>query len=334
MTTITYYYRKIDDNDGKIKKHLEELSHELDFNLIDICLDDNPDLRDRLDEENSALQIGPYRLHFPLNDLDIQIALNSYKDRQGDQQEVSTLQSNARKEKAIRISGMERFSYWLSNNYVWFLCVIIALFVGFPLLAPVLMKNNQKSSAQVIYKVYSVFCHQLAFRSFFFYGEQLDYPRALAAVPNVITYEEATGKSALDVAYARAFEGNDLLGYKVAICERDIAIYLSMLIGGLIFQLSGRKLKSIPWYWWVILAIIPMGVDGVTQLFSLGGSWPAWFPIRESTPYERVITGALFGLVTALYVFPMMEESMVDVRMNLARKLAIKRKLMLKEKVK
>ena len=91
-------------------------------------------------------------------------------------------------------------------------------------------------------------------------------------------------------------------------------------------------MKSIPWYWWVILAIIPIGLDGGSQLFSLGGNWPAWFPIRESTPFLRTITGALFGLVTGWYVYPMMEESMKEIRINLARKLTIKKKLMEKEK--
>jgi uncharacterized membrane protein len=118
----------------------------------------------------------------------------------------------------------------------------------------------------------------------------------------------------------------------VAICERDVAIYGSLILAGLLFQLTGKKLKSIPWYWWVILAIIPIGLDGGSQLFSLGGNWPAWFPIRESTPFLRTITGALFGLVTGWYVYPMMEESMKEIRINLARKLTIKKKLMEKEK--
>ena len=331
MTTITFYYRKIDDADGKICQHLEDLGNELDFTLIDICLDDNPDLSDKINGEKSSLQIGPYRLYFPFEDLDVRIAIKAYQDRQNIRQDVSQ-HVTEEKRKPVKISGMERFSYWLSNNYVWFITGILVIFLGLPFLAPVLMKNNQKTPAQVIYSIYSVFCHQLAFRSYFFYGEQPYYPRELANIPNVITYEAATGNSALDIAAARAFEGNETLGYKVAICERDVAIYGSLILAGLLFQLTGKKLKSIPWYWWVILAIIPIGLDGGSQLFSLGGNWPAWFPIRESTPFLRTITGALFGLVTGWYVYPMMEESMKEIRINLARKLTIKKKLMEKEK--
>jgi uncharacterized membrane protein len=332
MTTITYYYRKMDDPTGEIKAHLTELGNKLDFSLLDICLDDNPDLTDRFQEEVSSLQIGPYRLRFPFDDIDIQIAVRAYQDRkklhQNDSEKAAEI-----KPQPIEISSAERFSYWLSNNYVWFLNIILFLFVGLPFLAPVLMKENHKAPAQVIYSVYSVFCHQLAFRSFFLFGEQAVYPRELANVPNLLTYEAVTGNSALDTATARAFEGNDQLGYKVAICERDIAIYGALLLAGILFQLSGRKLKAIPWYIWVIFAVIPMGIDGGTQLFSLGGTWPVWFPIRESTPFLRVITGVLFGFFTAWYIYPMMEENMKDIRVNLARKLTIKRKLQQREKV-
>ena len=328
MTIITYYYRKLDDPEGKIQEHLENLGKELGFSLIDICLDENQDLIDRLQESASSIQIGPYRLHFPFEDIDIRIAVRAYQDSHLE----NSPQVISKASEATKISGLERFSYWLANNYVWFITAVLVFFIGFPLLAPVLMKENHKTSAHIIYSVYSIFCHQLSFRSYFFYGEQAYYPRQLANIPNMLTYEEVTGKSAVDTTYARSFEGNDLLGFKVAICERDLAIYGALIIAGILFQLTGKKLKSIPWYWWVILAIIPIGLDGGSQLFSLGGNWPAWFPIRESTPLLRTITGALFGLVTAWYVYPVMEESMLDVRTGLARKLTIKKRMMQKEK--
>jgi uncharacterized membrane protein len=136
-----------------------------------------------------------------------------------------------------------------------------------------------------------------------------------------------SGESPSDTLFAREFHGNEVVGYKVAICERDIAIYGSMIIGILIFHLSKKKLKQFPWYLWVLLAIVPIALDGGSQLFSLGGTWPAWFPIRESTPLLRTLTGALFGFGTIWYVFPMMEESMITTRSAMARKMAIKKKL-------
>lgn len=328
MIRATYYYKKDNDPDGKIREHLLELSQQLEYILIDICLDDDPELSDRLREENASLQIGPYRLRSPFNDIDIQIAVRSYQERQTSQSETI---GDIKEKRPISITAADRFAYWFSKYYVWVITGIVAIFIGFPLLAPVLMETNHNGSAKVIYSVYSLFCHQLSYRSYFIYGEQAYYPRELAGIPNVITYEEATGKSASDIKFAQQFTGNDKLGYKVAICERDLAIYGSIILAGILFQITGKKWKTIPWYLWVILAILPIGLDGGSQLFSLGGNWPTWVPLRESTPLFRSITGTLFGFVTGWYVFPIMEENMREVRTNMAFKLSIKKKLIERE---
>jgi uncharacterized membrane protein len=325
MTTMTFYYRKTDEKVDEIQKQLMALKNEFEVNLIEICLDDDPDLANQYDDRTPALQIGPYRLNYPFDETTIRIAIGATRDR-----EMASGISPAEREKQlkhfVKISRLEKFSLWLSKNYVLFITAILVVFVGFPFLAPVLMYQGHTTGANIIYKVYSIFCHQLSFRSYFFYGEQPFYPRALANIPNVITYEAATGMSAFDTNFARAFLGNSLLGYKVAICERDVAIYGSLILAALIFQFTGKKIKALPWYWWVIIALIPIGIDGASQIPSLSIGWPTWLPIRESTPLLRTITGALFGLGTGWYVFPIMEESMIETRVSLARKLAIKKK--------
>lgn len=326
MTTMTFYYRKNDEKIVEIKEQLFGLKSELGVNLIDICLDDEPELADLYDDRTPALQIGPYRLNYPFDEINIRVAIGATKDREA-AQEIDPTEKEKRLKRSLKISGLEKFSYWLSKNYILFIVTILIIFTGIPILAPVLMKSGHQKEAHIIYKVYSVFCHQLAFRSYFIYGEQEIYPRELAQIPNVIPYEEATGMSAFDIDFARALEGNSLLGYKVGLCERDLAIYGSLILAALIFQFTGRKIKGLPWYFWVIIAILPIGLDGGSQLFSLSTGWPSWLPIRESTPLLRTITGALFGLGTGWYVFPMMEESMVETRETLARKLAIKRKM-------
>jgi uncharacterized membrane protein len=152
-------------------------------------------------------------------------------------------------------------------------------------------------------------CHQLAFRSFFLFGEQPYYPRALAGVPNAITYEELQNSTQIDIVGARNFDGNPVVGYKVALCERDVAIYGFMLLFGLVFWASGRRLRSIPWYLWVLIGLGPIGLDGFSQLPGLASGLPAWLPVRESTPFLRVLTGAMFGWMTAWYLFPMLEDT-------------------------
>ena len=114
--------------------------------------------------------------------------------------------------------------------------------------------------------------------------------------PGMITYEEISGQTNIDAIAARDFIGNPSTGYKVAFCERDIAIYGSIFLFGLIFSLTGRKLKSIPWYLWVVIGLIPIGIDGVSQLPSLlANILPGWVPQRESTPFLRTLTGGMFG---------------------------------------
>jgi hypothetical protein len=73
--------------------------------------------------------------------------------------------------------------------------------------------------------------------------------------------------------------------------------------------------------------MVPIALDGVSQIPSLSSGWPAWIPIRESTPLLRVITGFLFGAGTGWYMFPLMEESLKDTRVLLTRKIAILKKI-------
>jgi uncharacterized membrane protein len=123
-----------------------------------------------------------------------------------------------------------------------------------------------------------------------------------------------------DELAARAYIGEPGIGYKVALCERDIAIYGGILLFGLVFSLTGRRIKPLPWYFWLLFGILPIAIDGFSQLLSqppLG-----FFAYRESTPLLRSITGFLFGLTTAWFGFPIVEESMVDVRRYYGQKMA------------
>ncbi len=163
--------------------------------------------------------------------------------------------------------------------------------------------------AMVLYKIYYPFCHQLAFRSWFLFGQQPFYPRELADMSDYLSYEQVTGDPNLNLIFAREFIGNDRLGYKVTLCQRDIFIYSSLLLFALIFQISGKKIKTLPWIIWIMLGLIPIGIDGITQFGGLGIKLLAWLPYRESTPLLRSITGTLFGISTGWFLFPMLEES-------------------------
>jgi uncharacterized membrane protein len=182
------------------------------------------------------------------------------------------------------------------------------------------MKVGAPIPAGIIYRGYSFVCHQFAFRSWFLFGEQNAYPRSEAHVAGDISYQQATGLNGDDILSARAFIGNNQLGYKVALCERDVAIYLGILLFGLLFALLRRKTKSIHWVVWIIFGIIPIGLDGLSQLISQSPF--SLIPFRESTPLLRAITGFLFGFLTAWFGYPYVEESMQENRKFMEGKLS------------
>jgi uncharacterized membrane protein len=139
-------------------------------------------------------------------------------------------------------------------------------------------------------------------------------------VDGYISYPAATGLDENNLWEARQFTGSELLGYKVALCERDVAIYAGILLFGLAFAVARRRIKSLHWVAWLILGIVPIGVDGLSQLIS---QLPIinTFAFRESTPFLRTLTGGLFGFITAWFGYPLVEESMRDTRLYLDSKL-------------
>ena len=221
--------------------------------------------------------------------------------------------------------------FWLARHYLALLNLIIFIYVGLPFLAPVLEKAQAPAVARVIYRIYSPLCHQFGFRSFFLFGEQPYYPLQEAGLTGVKTFEQVTGLPDLANPYsgsrlsARQYTGDATVGYKVALCERDVAIYAAMLLFGLIFALTGRRLPGLNWLVWILLAIGPIGLDGFSQIISqLNLPWLAQvLPYRESTPFLRVLTGALFGFGTAWFAFPNIEESMRETRQFFIKKSAV-----------
>lgn len=105
-----------------------------------------------------------------------------------------------------------------------------------------------------------------------------------------------------------------IFGYQMAVCSRCFAIYVSFLAGGLLFYFIRKRLKPFHIAYYAVLCL-PMAIDGFAQLFGVPlprGIGPGMQLIWtvESTNEIRVITGAIFGLGSALFVMPYMEEVM------------------------
>ncbi len=327
MLSLTCYFSKKDTERNSIIEDVRPVCEKVNAVLVEIAIDGDADLEKRFGGRTPVLQAGPYTLNYPFSMQDVEVVLSSA------QQRVERMTKNTDSDEAKRllrgqsITRGDRFGLWFARNYVYVILAILVIFAGLPVLAPVLEKTGHSGAANVIYTIYRPLCHQFAFRSYFLFGEQAVYPRALANVPGLLTYEQVTGVSAFDINFARNFIGNPVLGYKMAFCERDLAMYGSLALFALLFQLTGRKMKQLPWYLWVIIAIIPIGLDGLTQLPSLLANPISWLPFRESTPFDRVFTGVLFGFFSGWFMFPLMEESVALTRMALSRKFSVIKKI-------
>jgi uncharacterized membrane protein len=308
----------------QVIEDLQSLSKTNPHELVVIDISKSPDLMNKYGSIAPVLLVGPYALKKKFTLQEIQVALGASADRETQSRKINEVGWETLVNRGRTVSFADRVMYWLSKHYLAFFNILLAVYIGLPFLAPVLQKEGLITPAKVIYTIYSPLCHQFAFRSYFLFGEQAYYPRELAGIQDVITYEKIAPDPLYNIDYARTFTGNETLGYKVALCERDIAIYGSMLVFGLIFAFTGRKLKRIHWLILGLVGILPIGLDGFTQIPGiLASNFPTGFLLRESTPLLRTITGSLFGFLTAWFVFPLFEETMRDTREFMAEKFAV-----------
>ncbi|MCY3834084.1 MAG: DUF2085 domain-containing protein [Chloroflexi bacterium] len=231
----------------------------------------------------------------------------------------------------------------LARCWLQIVLALLALYSGLPWVAPTLAKLGFRSPANLIYTLYSPFCHQFAFRSPFLYGEQAFYPRSAAGAGYAPFEEYASESEAFQEQYrtwaafygsrapappgtadglgefsiaqqfaARHFIGDDAFGYKTSLCARDLAIYTMIFIGGLIYWRYRWRIRPLPLWLFVVAGLGPAGIDGFSQLLSYP-PFELW-PVRETAPIFRVVTGGLFGLMSAWLGFPYIERSMQDLR--------------------
>ncbi len=215
----------------------------------------------------------------------------------------------------------DRFIFWLSKHWLAVFNTLALLYVGLPILAPVLMHFGAVRPAAAIHIIYKPLCHQMPHRSWFLFGPQfaykLEYLTAYTGVEPLATASETAFLIRAVIGY-----GDESLGYKVALCQRDVAIYGAIFLAGLLYSLGRRRVRPLPW-WGYVLGLLPMGMDGGYQLLSslVPYLFPN-FPISsyESTPLMRTITGVIFGLVTIWLAYPYVQETMDEFRETLHRR--------------
>lgn len=163
------------------------------------------------------------------------------------------------------VKGIEAFLRFLAAHWLALVNLVNFGFGAGAAVSPVLMAVGATDLGSLVFRSYSIVCHQLPFRS--------------------------------DV----------ILGFQVAMCQRNMAIYASLFLAGVGFAFVRRTLRPLSWRWYLVL-IVPMAIDGFTQLFGL----------RESNWTLRVVTGTLFGLATVWLAFPHLEFAMRQMAGELA----------------
>ena len=236
----------------------------------------------------------------------------------------------------MALSRWDRFSEKVDNgfstigrNWLFWFHFIVGLYTILPIIAPLLMQAGWTRPASLLYRLYSPTCHQMAFRSIFVGGEQWVYPREIASLTTRLTPFETYAKSLTEfegvpmqglsadlIITSRRFVGNQLMGYKTAICQRDLMIFGSLFVGGLTFTAARRRgpVRIPKWLSIVIglLAITPIAFDGFSQLFGYYAdlfSFLRFIPMRESPPYLRMLTGAWFGFCVAWLILPLLDNN-------------------------
>jgi|RhiMetdeSRZDD1v2_1073273.scaffolds.fasta_scaffold115319_5 uncharacterized membrane protein len=330
MLTVTLYTRKDCHLCEQAKADLDSLQEKYPHRLIEIDIDSDPALQKKYLAEIPVVEVGPYALKAPFDKQKLMMTLGAAGDRRGQLDKLGREDHLDRVRRGQEISRADRMMAWFSRHYLAVVNIFMLLYFGLPLLAPTLMKAGATLPANVIYTIYKPLCHQFGFRSFYLFGEQPYYPLAEAGITGVKTFEQVTGfqdldnPAALSRFQARQFTGNETVGYKMALCERDMAIYGAIVLFGLVYAATGRRIKPLHWVLWILIGMAPIGLDGFSQLFSQM-NWP-WLasivPYRESTPFLRVLTGGLFGLTTAWFAYPYMEESMAETRQFFIKKFA------------
>lgn len=175
-------------------------------------------------------------------------------------------------------------------GYLAFFLILTSSILAVPFLA----FDNDMNAA---YAAFSVTCHQKLSRSLCIFSDGEGYWVADCTPQGGNFVTSSADRTAVGVIY------DGFKGMKMPVCSRDIGLYAAMLIGGLMYPLARKLEDDVPPSIFLILALVPIGIDGGVQIVSEIGILPFLY---ESTNAVRLITGAVAGLAAAFYAIPIL----------------------------
>ena len=143
---------------------LQEVSaiRPVDIQRTDIDMD--PVFRQLYADHIPVLDFGNHRLYWPFAAGDIHQMLDQAIP-------LPTVTGRTRD----LVVWVDKLVYHFAKHWLLFIGLIIGLYAGLPLLAPLLMAAGFEGPANLIYSGYRLGCHQLPSRSFFIEGQQIAY---------------------------------------------------------------------------------------------------------------------------------------------------------------
>lgn len=211
---------------------------------------------------------------------------------------------------------------WVSKHWFKTFLIVYGIWVWLPFLAPVLMKIGLSGAGNIIYFIYSFFCHQLPERSLFFFGQ-----KAMYSLPEI----QAAWQNTANPMVLRKFVGNETMGWKVAWSDRMISLYAGVWLFALVWWPLRRKFRALSW-WAFALFLLPMIIDGSTHAasdlagiglgfrdtnqwlaaltnYALPGTFYAGDALGSFNSWMRFISGLLAGLGMVWLMFPYVFQS-------------------------
>jgi uncharacterized membrane protein len=186
---------------------------------------------------------------------------------------------------------MERSSV-IFGIYVAFLVIFMGLVIYTPYLA-----LADAAAAEPLYSAFSLACHQKISRS-----------QCVFEDGSIGDCTEQNGTFVLSDQKILSIEQDGILGFKFPVCSRDVGLYLFMLLSAFvypfIFKMDNKRIFHPAW---LVIAILPLALDGGLQFLSDVGIDLLGFPY-ESTNIVRMVTGAIAGIGITVFALPILNK--------------------------
>ena len=186
-----------------------------------------------------------------------------------------------------------------SKSWTKYFTILSGLYISLALLAPLLLIANAQQVAHKLYRVYSLFCHQDAYKSWYISTSSGSLGLNISSSFNILN--EIPFGIILD---SSKFIGSSELGWKSALCHRCTAIYLSAFTASLLYHIMkvrGLHIPNLHPHIYFAVGLLPIAIH------TMIAPQPESSFIRSivsDSHMIRTITGGLFGIMSIWFAFP------------------------------